>query len=151
MASISMRKNVGLSWFQKDVQMIWYLICLLLCPDKLIRTGYSRSRFLTKFESHAFKCLKPYLDLFINPWGDVSYARKYMFFSKRHQNLHINWQLSTWCDKECKKQVQKNAKTSMKSACSWISYQRLLKYQSIFHYSKPVSHENSKCLDFASV
>ena len=32
-----------------------------------------------------------------------------------------------------------------------MAYQRLLKYQTISHYSKPVSCENSKCLDFASV
>ena len=29
-----------------------------------------------------------------------------------------------WCDKECEKPDQKNAKTSMKTACLWISYDK---------------------------
>ena len=32
-----------------------------------------------------------------------------------------------------------------------MAYQRLSKYQTISHYSKPVGCENSKCLDFVSV
>ena len=32
-----------------------------------------------------------------------------------------------------------------------MAYQRLLKYQLVSHYLKSVSHENSKCLDYAIV
>ena len=32
-----------------------------------------------------------------------------------------------------------------------MAYQGLLKYQLGFHYSKSVSHENFKCVDFALV
>ena len=39
--------------------------------------------------------------------------------------FHINWQSSMWCDKERKKLDQNNAKTSMKAACSWISYDNM--------------------------
>ena len=38
--------------------------------------------------------------------------------------FHINWQLSTWCDKERKMPDQKDAKAYMKTACSWISYHK---------------------------
>ena len=57
-----------------------------------------------------------------------------------------------WCDKERKKLDQKNAKTSNKNSMFVNIIPKAFKnIKLVFHYSESVSHENSKCRDFASV
>ena len=46
-----------------------------------------------------------------------------------------------WCDKQGKKPDQKNSKTSMKAACSWISHEKnFLEFQ---FWEKPTLENNS--------
>ena len=54
-----------------------------------------------------------------------------------------------WCDKERQKSDQKNAITSMKTACSWVSYDKIsLEFR---FWEKPTLENNiSTCINYSS-
>ena len=91
-------------------------------------------------------------DLLVYRWRDASHAYNKSVFArirKRHQNFHINLKHKVMWEEECQGPDQEIAKTSLKAACSWITYDRnSIEFQfwaksSLENISLPLIHQIS--------